>query len=120
MIGQSIRIAAAGTHSVVGTYTERDPRIIPRGFAKVCDEMRWSPLPTWQKLADQSRPWFEAPNGAYMYFNVGDGNWWIDEPGGAGVYISMSNTPLPPVDGWKALPNAATPLPELQVETAAA
>ena len=69
----------------------------------------------WNKLSDLKRPWFEAENGAYMYFNRADGQWWIDEPDGAGVYVSKADTQLPPVDGWNPLRANASPLPVLSV-----
>jgi hypothetical protein len=115
MLRASVKVASAGTPSVVGAYVQRDPLVIPTGFAKVCEEMRWNTAEQWQTLSDQKRPWFEAPNGAYMYFNKGDGHWWIDEPSGGGVYVASADTQLPPASGWKALQGAMSPLPELSV-----
>lgn len=110
-----VRISAAGVQSIVGRYAMREPTAVPNGFAKVCQQQGWPIEETWQRLSDLRRPWFEADNGAYMYFNIADGQWWIDEPGGAGVYVSRSDTPVPPIKGWKPL-NGPTQLPVLSVE----
>ena len=112
----SVRIGSAGVPSVVGLYAARDAtRAIPAGFAKVCEEMRWPTKETWNKLADQRLPWFEADNGAYLYKNVADGKWWIDEPNGGGVYVARSDAPEPPTSGWVTLGQGASPLPEVEV-----
>ena len=115
----SVRIAAAGVQSVVGLYQQRDPRShIPAAFAKVCEQMRWDPLPTWRKLSDQTLPWFLHDNGSYIYKNTGDGQWWIDEPSGGGVYVARSEDVLPPASGWEALSqggSAQAPMPKVEV-----
>ena len=111
----AVRISAAGVQSIVGRYSMREPTAVPNGFAKVCQQQGWPIEETWQRLSDLRRPWFEADNGAYMYFNIADSQWWIDEPGGAGVYVSRSDTPVPPIKGWKPL-NGPTQLPVLSVE----
>ena len=36
----------------------------------------------WERLSDLKRPWFEASNGAYIYWNAQDRHWWVDEPSG--------------------------------------
>ena len=65
----------------------------------------------WKSLSDLEKPWFEADNGAYIYFNKGDRQWWIDEPNGSGVYVSGRATSLPPADGWKPIGSSPSPLP---------
>ena len=70
--------------------------------------MRWDTQDTWNRLADQALPWYEMENGAYVYKNVADGQWWIDEPNGSGVYVALSDAPLPPASGWRALGAEAT------------
>jgi hypothetical protein len=30
----------------------------------------------------QVTPWWEADNDSYIYFNRGDGQWWLDGPDG--------------------------------------
>ena len=82
-----VTVLSAGVAAVVGRYAPREAATsIPAGFRAVCEQNGW---PTtgemWVRLADHSLPWFESPNGAYMYRNLEDGQWWIDEPGGAGV-----------------------------------
>ena len=62
----TIRINGAGVPSVVGSYAQRKPDMIPEGFALVCRNMRWDVKKTWHTLSDLRRPWFEAENGAYM------------------------------------------------------
>ena len=44
-----------------------------------------------------------ARAGAYIYFNRGDGHWWIDEPGGNGVFKAAAPSHAPPQLGWVAL-----------------
>lgn len=114
----TVRVVAAGVSSIIGSYAQRDAAKIPAGFAKVCEDMRWPVQGTWQKLCDQRLPWFEAENGSYMYRNVADGQWWIDEPSGGGVYVALSTEPLPPKTGWKALSDGKSPLPTIEVSPA--
>mmetsp|Transcript_35197 Transcript_35197/g.70186 ORF Transcript_35197/g.70186 Transcript_35197/m.70186 type:complete len:120 (-) Transcript_35197:189-548(-) len=111
-----LKITAAGVASVVGNFHQRDPHVIPRGFAKVCVEMGWDTQVSWEKLSDLRRPWFESPNGAYIYWNAADGQWWIDEPSGNGVYVALTSDLLPPSVGWKALSSGKPPLPSLTLE----
>ena len=106
----SVSVRSAGVASVVGDYVQREASIsTPAGFAKVCEQMGWPTGEMWKKLADHSLPWFEAPNGSYMYRNLDDGQWWIDEPSGGGVYVVRSEAPLPPLTGWKLLPVVSLP-----------
>ena len=58
-----------------------------------------------------------AENGSYMYRNVNDGQWWIDEPSGGGVYVAQSTSPVPPTSGWKVLDKSRGALPTLEVTT---
>lgn len=110
-----VRVAAAGVSSVNGAYAARRPASVPAGFAKVCRQQGWAIEDTWQRLSDLQRPWFEADNGAYMYYNRADGQWWIDEPEGSGVYVARSDTAVPPLAGWKPLEPASGALPSLSV-----
>jgi hypothetical protein len=112
----AVRVASAGVPSVVGLYLPRDPSVVPKGFAKVCKQMRWPVEQTWNRLSAQDLIWWEAENGAYMYKNVADGQWWLDEPGGSGVYVVVSDAKVPPPSGWKALGDGAEPMPELVME----
>lgn len=112
----SVRVSSAGSTLVNGAYQQRNAVIVPRGFAKVCEEMGWPTAGMWEKLSDMKRPWYEASNGAYMYWNQSDRQWWIDEPSGAGVYVALSDDESPPTRGWRALPGGRQPLPELVIE----
>ena len=107
-----LQITSAGSPSVIGLFSSRPNTDIPAGFAKVCVQQGWSVESTWKQLSD-SRDWFESDNGAYIYYNKGDGHWWIDEPGGAGVYVASRDTPVPPSDGWKPLGGSSLPLPNV-------
>ena len=79
--------------------------------------MQWPVAETWHRLSDRNLPWWEAENGSYLYKNVEDGRWWLDEPGGQGVYIAPSESKLPPIDGWMPLGEGRAPMPQLTVET---
>merc|ERR1711948_109424 len=98
-----VTVADSGVPSVNQVYTERDPAIIPVGFSLTCAEMKWDPEVMWKKLSDGQSPWYEAANGSYIYWNQGDGQWWIDAPDGAGVYIVKAPNTMPPSQGWVAL-----------------
>ena len=111
----TVRVVTAGVASVVGSYAQRDVNQIPHGFGMVCKQMGWPVQGTWTKLCDQRLPWFEHENGAYIYRNTADGQWWIDEPSGGGVYVVQSTANLPPTGGWKALPDGKQPLPQLEI-----
>ena len=112
----TVRVVAAGVASVVGSYAQRSPKkSIPDGFAAVCTQQRWSIEATWKQLCDFDAPYFEHENGSYMYRNIADGQWWIDEPNGGGVYVALSQDKLPPSTGWKALSDGKSPLPQIEI-----
>ena len=115
MFASSVRVVSAGVPSVVGIYTAREATLIPKGFTKVCNDMRWDAQDMWNKLNDHGLRWYLAENGSYIYRNKADGQWWMDEPSGGGVYVNMSEEPVPPSSGWKALSSANSPLPQLVV-----
>lgn len=108
-------MVSCGLDSVSGYYTAEDPKRIPDGFAATCRKMRWNPAQTWDQLADSSLQWYEKANGAYIYFNIADLKWWIDEPSGSGVYTALTDgTPLPvPSHGYDALTLGEEPLPKV-------
>ena len=114
----SVRVSSAGSALVNGAYAQRNAVIIPRGFAKVCEEMGWPTQPMWQKLSNMKTPWYEAENGAYIYWNQSDRQWWLDEPNGNGVYVALSDDEVPPSHGWRALPGGRAPVPSVEVEKA--
>ena len=94
MASKSIRISAAGVRSANGLYLRQSPSNIPEGFAKVCRESRWNTVQMWNQLTDSRTPWYLMENDAYIYFNRGDGKWWIDAPEGHGLYIARFKTCL--------------------------
>ena len=123
-------VVRAGTAAVNGRYEiMRDATLIPRGFTLTCQAMGWEPVGMWRRLSDQTTPWYLHENGSYIYWNQGDGQWWIDEPSGAGVYVSKGHaaeaavaaagrgattTPVPPADGWRLLQGAKGPAPTVE------
>eukprot|EP00435_Cladocopium_sp_Y103_P067315 s320_g29.t2 len=112
-----LRVSNSGVASVNAIYIERDPKVIPVGFSLTCSEQRWDAEKMWLQLSDQKTAWYEAENGAYIYWNKGDGQWWIDAPDGKGVYITKAPPTAVPQDGWRALPGASAPLPSVQLLT---
>ena len=60
--------------------------------------------------------WLEHENGSYIYLHA-EGQWWIDEPSGKGVYIATADRSEkhPPIDGWKSLiSERGLPLPTVE------
>jgi len=109
------KVQGAGLSDVNGLYAARDPRIVPLGFSLTCAENAWDSEKMWLQLSDQATPWYEAENGSYIYWNRGDGKWWIDGPDGKGVYIVKAPNDVVPSSGWQALPGAPSPLPTVEV-----
>lgn len=108
-------VVSSGEASVNQLYKERDPTVIPLGFSLTCATQQWDSEGMWLQLSDQKTPWFEAANGAYIYWNKGDGKWWIDAPDGHGVYIAKAPAGGgPPTSGWQILPGAKGPGPTVQ------
>eukprot|EP01063_Lacrimia_lanifica_P035781 TRINITY_DN6909_c0_g4_i1.p1 TRINITY_DN6909_c0_g4~~TRINITY_DN6909_c0_g4_i1.p1 ORF type:complete len:124 (+),score=20.28 TRINITY_DN6909_c0_g4_i1:139-510(+) len=111
---RAVLVRSAGVADVNGRYSARDPKVIPAGFGRTCRQMGWDTPQMWAQLSDGRRPWFEAENESYIYWNRGDGKWWIDGPSGAGVYIVPSNAPVPPGSGWQPLAPEYAPLPSVE------
>eukprot|EP00523_Entomoneis_sp_CCMP467_P007081 CAMPEP_0168741162 /NCGR_PEP_ID=MMETSP0724-20121128/12363_1 /TAXON_ID=265536 /ORGANISM="Amphiprora sp., Strain CCMP467" /LENGTH=141 /DNA_ID=CAMNT_0008788641 /DNA_START=30 /DNA_END=455 /DNA_ORIENTATION=- len=124
-----IRVRGAGMASVNGIYHAQPHSRGPAGFAKTCDKMGWPSRATWTKLAVPSLDWYEANNGSYIYLHQ-EGQWWIDDPSGAGIYIADNhknnnhhknnnndNKPLPlnPSSEWKPLGPGTLPLPSVEL-----
>lgn len=111
-----IRVKDAGHLAVCGIYNPQSPFKIPSGFDRTCREMRWDTERMWERLAQPSSkvPWFEHATGSYIYFNHGDGRWWIDGPSGAGVYIVESGSGLPTGKGWTSLSGEYDPVPQVE------
>ena len=107
-------VANSGFPSVNAVYQQQSARVIPKGFAAVCMQQQWDVQRTWDKL-NGGRDWWSADNGSYLYLNVMDGKWWLDEPGGNGVYIAPAEGRMPPARGWQPLAPQALPLPQVSV-----
>jgi hypothetical protein len=112
---RSISVSGSGHADVNQKYNERDPTVIPNGFDVTCQQMGWDTKKMWRQLSDQRTAWFEAPNGSYIYWNQGDGKWWIDAPDGAGVYIVKAPNTMPPSSGWIPLKPSYNPAPIVAV-----
>ncbi len=112
-----LRIESAGLPSLVGAYdAKRHHDATPDGFDSVCRTMGWDTQTMWHTLADKTKPWFLHQNGAYVYWNTQDGQWWIDEPTGHGVYVAKTNETMPPTDGWRSLRPDVSELPVVTVQ----
>jgi len=110
-----ISITNAGHQAVNGIYYLKSASIIPRGFERTCISMNWNTQQMWNQLSDSSRPWYEAENDSYIYWNKGDGKYWIDGPSGAGIYIVKDSSELPPKTGWISLDKSYEPIPTVEV-----
>merc|ERR1711924_87220 len=86
----SIRVGGAGLDAVNGEYHPRPPNEIPAGFRRVCEQQvpSWDSELTWQTLGG-GLTWYQAENGAYMFWNTSDRHWWIDKPDGLGAYKAL-------------------------------
>jgi hypothetical protein len=115
-VPKQISIRSAGFNAVNGVYQQKHPTVIPSGFDRTCRSMNWDTAQMWNQLSDQRRPWYEAENESYVYWNKGDGKWWIDGPSGAGVYIVKNAGWVPPKSGWISLDSDYQPVPTVLVE----
>jgi len=116
----------AGSRVVNGNYIAKDPKVLPKGFVKTCDDMGWNPESMWLQLSNQVSPWWKhTDNESYIYYNKGDGQWWIDDPTGRGLYvakiskgvITLTNMDAarPPVTGWVLLGGGREPTPSVEM-----
>ena len=121
VMSNKLRVTGAGSSIVNGLYHLRQAEIIPSSFSKVCFKARWNPSDMWDQL-NRGRPWWETDNGSYIYYNGGDGQWWMDSgETGLGLYISRSRSEdddgnIPPLNGWEVLGDGKLPLPKLNTE----
>jgi len=113
--GKALTVKSSGVQAVNHKYDQRNPTVIPEGFAITCRAMGWNTKDMWLQLSDQKTPWFEAENGSYIYWNKGDGKWWIDAPDGGGVYVAKAPNTLPPANGWVSLSPKNGALPVVDV-----
>ena len=118
----ALRIFDDARPEISGEYVARDGAVdVPDGFAEVCAANGWDTKATWAKLnGGEDATWFkhrDEGNASYVYFNAGDGHWWIDGPDGLGVYKAPGPAWAPPGGSirWKALDGAATSRPTLAV-----
>lgn len=115
----TLSVRGSGVASVNTDYSWAPSTLIPKGFALVCNQNNWNVESTWKRLNGE-RDWLKATtNEAYVYFNSADRHWWIDEPGGLGVFVVPDNptspNELPPTTGWKALSTSYEPLPQIKL-----
>jgi len=110
------------TYSMLGSkqqmvYTCLKLLRIPVGFAKVCKKSFWNAEMMWEQLSDLRTPWYLKEDDAYIYFNKGDGKWWLDHPLGHGLYIARGQggeNAVPPTDGWESLQEDYGQLPDFE------
>jgi hypothetical protein len=80
--------------------------------------MDWDTQSMWTKLNGidpTANIWFaHGENDSYIYYNKGDGKWWIDGPDGKGVWIIDGPSHAPPAHGWvhvtKQMLNGGAPM----------
>lgn len=83
--------------------------------------------PQWRRLSNGQSPWFEKADDCYVYYNRGDGQWWIDGADGLGVYVARAGVGgseeevewaalRPPAEGWEALTGGKEPCPTVEVD----
>lgn len=117
----SLHVTRAGAAMVNGIYAPKSPTELPVGFVKTCDEMGWESKRMWERLAvpKENKTWWLKDDDSYIYYNFGDGRWWIDGPDGKGVYVvkDFEKTDKPPEKGWMPLTNVDGPAPEVVVIT---
>ena len=64
-----ISVTNAGYHPVNGIYHSKSPSIIPAGFDKTCQQMKWNTQQMWNQLSDASMLWFKSDeNDSYIYW----------------------------------------------------
>lgn len=106
-----IVLSNSDVKDINGEYVKKQAETVPEGFAAVCKQQGWDIGQMWKKLGG-GKDWFSAENGAYIYFNYADHHWWIDEPGGNGVYKATGPEHAFPAVGWKLLsPAKSNPCP---------
>ena len=106
-------VDAAGNEDVRGEYVAAPASEIPPGFGKVCRAQGWDTAKMWAQL-NAGATWFKHANGAYVYHNQADGEWWIDAPDGSGVYKAPGPAHAPPANGYALLGDHA-PAPSLRI-----
>mmetsp|Transcript_8522 Transcript_8522/g.21012 ORF Transcript_8522/g.21012 Transcript_8522/m.21012 type:complete len:160 (+) Transcript_8522:322-801(+) len=112
----TIRVKGSGVESVNTDFEWTAATKIPPGFERVCRENSWGVESTWDML-NKNKPWLRASNEAYIYLNNADGQWWIDKPDGAGVFVApkIQGEDTPPASGWRALSPLYNPAPSVEI-----
>mmetsp|Transcript_25106 Transcript_25106/g.69250 ORF Transcript_25106/g.69250 Transcript_25106/m.69250 type:complete len:162 (+) Transcript_25106:121-606(+) len=112
----TIRVKGSGVESVNTDFEWTAATKIPPGFERVCRENSWGVESTWDML-NKNKPWLRASNEAYIYLNNADGQWWIDKPDGAGVFVApkIRGEDTPPASGWRALSPLYNPAPSVEI-----
>lgn len=101
----AVQIISASYEPLIGRYLVRESQDIPRSFAMVCEQAKWPVEGTWKKLnGGEGGRWFgHTENDSYIYYNQGDGLWWIDGPDGLGRWVAPGSSSSPPASAlaWK-------------------
>ena len=118
-IGKTVKFVSVHTaiEDLNGNYYPQPASKIPSSFALVCHENNWRPVDMWEKLNNNSIWYQHENNDSYIYFNNGDGKWWMDGPDGLGVFINQkASHNSPPSGNWQALdPKNNLNPPELRI-----
>jgi len=111
----ALTVRGAGVTVLNGLYQAKPFSIIPPGFTKTCNQMRWNSEDMWNQLAVPSAYWFEHDNGSYIYLHK-DGRWWMDDPSGAGIYVCPASDGVDrvPSAGWQPLSAGLDPMPMVE------
>lgn len=112
----SISLSAAFTKGTNGVYVAREPEDIPTGFVRMCGKAGgFAPRPLWETLTNGVTPWFESGGGSFIYLNCQEGNWWIDDSTGSGMYLAAPRESLllPPTSGWTTLTGRRMGVPKI-------
>ena len=106
----------AGTDSVNGDYNEVDFHNIPYGFKKKCSKAEKDFVPMWRRHSEYHRVWFENSQKVYVYHDVVDSKWYVEDAEGVRLYAHQDihrkedgntygdpKTELPPSTGYIAV-----------------
>merc|ERR1719343_8296 len=88
-----------------GKYKAMSSSTIPKSFDKVCIEQGWNTNQMWKRLNDNNVWYQHTANDSYIYYNNGDGKWWIDGSDGLGVFTNNKGVVrhTVPAHGWVPL-----------------
>ena len=113
---QIMNATDAGSNLVNGDYKEIDFHNIPHGFKLRCNKEGKDFEPMWRRHSEYRRVWFENPQKVYVYHDVVDSKWYVEDGEGNRLYAhkdehkkedgSMYGDPateLPPETGYLAV-----------------